>query len=433
MRARPGPEARALSPDHWLLLAALGIAGFFEGYDSFIFTVALPQIRESFGLSQSEASLWLSVLFLGSLPAIFVTRYADVHGRRRLLVASIVGYSLFTAVTAISPSVHFFVYSQFVARLFLNAECALAWTMVAEELPAKARGFGFGWLAMVSAVGSAGGSLLYGLVFHPLGVSWRWLYFMALPPLVTVLIFRRRLPETGRYKIARAAGALTRRWHDILRPPHRRWFVLIGVTDLLIALVTIADVFAIDFMQTDRGLSPRSSNLILVGAGVIAIPFLLLAGSLSDRRGRKKVGCTFAALSIVGMVGFFVFARGGVAIFVFLAIMMIGQFGAWPTLDAYYAELFPTGMRAFAGSSASIWRIPGEAISLVLGALLIKALGGVGPATALLAIGPLIGIFLISRFFPETKGRELEDITDGSTLTTGVSAAEPVSPIRLVG
>jgi MFS transporter, putative metabolite:H+ symporter len=394
-----------------MLLTVLGIAGFFEGYDSYVFTVALPQIRESFGLSQSGASLWLSVLFLGSIPAIFVTRYADLRGRRRMLFLSIIGYSLFTGITALSPNMGFFVYSQFIARLFLNAECALAWTIVAEEIPARSRGFGFGWLAMLSAVGSAMGSLLFGLVFAPLGVSWRWLYFLALPPLLTVLMMQKKFPETGRYREARKTGHLATKWHDILRKPHRKWFLLIGFTDLLFALVTIADVFAIDYMQTDRGLSPTTSNLILVVSGVLAIPVLLWAGSLSDRYGRKLVGCFFGTLSVFGVVGLFYAARGPVMIFVFLLLTLVGQFGAWPTLDAYYTELFPTGLRAFAGSSASVWRVPGESLSLILGAALIKMTGGLGSAAMLLALGPLLAVLIIWRFFPETKGLELEEIS----------------------
>src|SRR5438477_5734284 len=115
---------RRLSREHWLLLFVLGMAVFLEGYNTFGFAVALPGIRASFGLSDSQASMWMALIFVGSIPAVFITRYADIHGRRRLLLASIVGYSVFTLATALSVSVVSFVYAQFIARLFLNAECA---------------------------------------------------------------------------------------------------------------------------------------------------------------------------------------------------------------------------------------------------------------------------------------------------------------------
>lgn len=411
-------SAGTLRPEHWLLLAVLGVAGFFEGYDSYVFSVALPQIRESFGLSQGQASLWLSVLFLGSLPAVFIARRADVHGRRRLLIASILGYSLFTGLTALAPSIGFFVTAQFVARLFLNAEVVLAWTMVAEELPASSRGFGFGWLAMLSAGGAAAGSLVFGALFVPIGVSWRWLYFVALPPLAVAVCFRRFLPETSRYASARESGELHSHWHAILREPHRKWFVLVGGTDLLFALATIADVFAIDFMQTNRGLSATQANLIIVAAGVLAIPVIVWAGSLSDRYGRKQVGCFFGALSFVGIFGFFYASRGPIDLFFFLLVTLIGQFGAWPTLDAYTSELFPTGLRAFAASFSSLWRVVGESLSLVIGSALIAGTGSLGPTAVILSGGPLLAVVIIWRRFPDTNGLELEAI--------GHPPAEPI-------
>jgi putative MFS transporter len=401
--------SRPLGRDHWLLLGVLGVAGFFEGYDSFLFTVALPQIRESFGLSHSSAMMWLSVLFLGSLPAIFVTRYADVHGRKRLLMISIVGYTVFTAISAASPSMPLFVGAQFAARLFLNAEVALAWTMVGEALPADNRGFGFGWLAMVSGAGSAVSGVVYGALLAPLGLSWRWLYIAAVPPLALVVMLRDRIGESKAYEDVRDSGSVSVRWQEILERPHRRWFVLTGVTDLLFALTTMAEVMSIDFMQSDRGLSAAASNVVLVAAGLLAVPVLVYAGSLSDRYGRKRVGCSFGALSVVGIFGFFVVARSPMTLFAFLLMTLVGQFGAWPTLDAYAVELYPTRLRAFAGSTSILWRVPGESLSLMIGSALVSMTGGIGMAAVLLAAGPLVAVVMIWKMFPETSGCELDD------------------------
>jgi putative MFS transporter len=265
---------------------------------------------------------------------------------------------------------------------------------------------------MASALGAATGALAYGAWLVPYGMSWRWLYLIALPPLALTIAAKRVLPESRRYDEARSHGALNTRWHDILRKPHRRWMVLVGGTDLLFALATIAEVFAIDFMQTDRGLSTTHSNLVLVAAGLLAIPVLVFAGSLSDNHGRKRVGCMFGILSVVGLLGFFFLARHPLELFGFMALTLIGQFGAWPTLDAYTAELFPTGLRAFASSFTSLWRVLGESGSLILGGALMAFSGSLGATVGLLAAGPLIAVIIIWRKFPETNGVELEDITD---------------------
>ena len=416
MALGPQGSRKLLRPEHWFLLVVLGVADFFQGYDSFVVTAALPQIRETFALSQADASLWFSIPILGAVPAVWFSRRADTHGRRRLLSFSIVGFTLFTAATALSPTIGWFVALQFGAQLFLTVEGALAWTMVTEELPAGARGFGFGWLAMLTALGSGLASIIYGGIFEPLDITWRWLYVIALPPLATLSVLRRRLPESHRFSAARESGRLAARWHEILRPPVRRWLGLVCLTALLGALTTQAGVFTIDFLQEDRHIGPSVANFILVGAGALAIPFLVGSGQLSDRFGRKLVGCSFGVVSVVGGVWFFLLARGAWPLFFALFLVFVGQFGSWPTLGAFGSELFPTAHRALAGAWSNVARVAGQSASFAFGSLLIRLTGELSTTAVLLGIGPLLSLLVIWVLFPETKGRELEDITGEAPL-----------------
>jgi putative MFS transporter len=416
VEANPAVGARHLNRDHWFLLRVLGVAAFFEGYDLFVVTAALPAIRDTFSLTQSEASLWLSLPVLGAIPAVWLSRKADVHGRRRMLWISIIGFTIFTALTALSPTILAFVALQFGAALFLTTESAITWTMVAEELPAGSRGFGFGWLAMLTALGSGLASILYGGLFTPLDLSWRWLYVVALPPLGLVAFLRRRLPESHRFSAAEAEGRLASHWHEILRPPHRRWIILVCLTALLGALATQAGVFTIDFLQEDRHMGPTAANFILVGAGAAAIPFLVGSGALSDRYGRKAVGCAFGFLSVIGGFSFYFLARGAWLLFFTLLLLFIGTFGSWPTLGAFGSELFPTAHRALAGSWSSVARVTGQSLSFVIGSALIRWTGELSIAAVLLGVGPLIAFAVIWIFFPETKGRELEEISGEVTV-----------------
>ncbi len=404
--------AGALTPRHWFLLWVLGAASFFEGYDLDIVTVALPQIRETFGLTQATASIWLSVLYLGALPALFVSRWADRLGRRRVLLFSLTCYTVATGLTAFTPDIATYAAAQFVARLFLNAETAIVWTMVAEELPADSRGFGFGWLAMLTALGAGMSAILYAVAFHPNNLSWRWLYVVGIPPLLAITFLRRRLPESRRFEAARADGRLARHWHEIVRAPHRRWLFLVCLTAFLGALATQIGVFTIDFMQTERGLSVAASNLILVAAGLPGIPVFLFAGTLSDHYGRKIVGCSFSVLGFLGAIGFFFGPAHPASLWAFLALTFIGQMGAWPTLGAYGTELFPTALRSQAGAWATVFRVTGQFVSFQVGALLITALHGLPRTALVLGAGPLVTVFVFALFFPATHGRELEDITD---------------------
>jgi MFS family permease len=404
--------AGLLERRHWFLLSALGAAAFFQGYDLNIVTVAMRQIRQSFGLSQAAASAWVGVLFLGSLPAIFLTRQADRRGRRQVLLASVLGYTVATGVTSLAPSMGAFVTCQFFARMFIATENALVWTMVAEELPAGARGFGFGWMAMLAAFGTGTSALLYGAVLNPLGASWRWLYVIAIPPLLGLAWLRRRLPESHRFEAAQRSHALARSWQAILQRPHRRWLALLCLTAVLATMTTHAATFAVDFLESAHHLSATAASLLIVGAGAPAIVLLVAAGALSDRYGRKPIGCSFGLLAVVGALSFFFLANSIWSLYLTIAITFVGMFGAGPALGAFATELFPTSLRALGGSAVSISHVVGQSISLGLGGLLLHLTGSMPDTVAVLALGPLAMIMVVAVWFPETHGRELEDITD---------------------
>ena len=415
----------SLGKDHRFLLVILGFTAFFDGFDRGIIQVALPQIRDTFDLSQSQMSLWLMFVYLGALPALFLTRAADKTGRKKLLVISIAGYMGATAVTALAPTIELFVAAQFLARLFLNAEHALVLTLAAEELPARARGFGFGYLAMQLALGFGTGALIFGTVFEPNGIGWQWMYVLSLPPLLTIGWLRRRLPESRRFETARDSGQLAPSWRTIFSGPTRRWVVLLCTTAFLLELATHAGAFTIDFLQEDRGLSATASNLMLVLAGLPGIPVMIVAGNLSDRYGRRVVGCTFAVVSGIGAIGFFWLPGGIPVLWACMAVMLAGQLGAGPVLATYATELFPTALRGQAGSWGRVAAVGGQAASFGLGGLLITALGGLpGAATALMG-GPLVAVVIFAVFFPDTHGRELEDITGEPEGSVPVDAPVP--------
>jgi putative MFS transporter len=342
-----------------------------------------------------------------------ITRYADRVGRRRMLILSVLGYMVFSAVTAVAPNAGWFTASQFVQQLFLVAESAIVWTMAAEALPAHARGFGFGVLGMNTALGTGFAAILFGGFFEPNGVSWRWLYIVSVPPLLLVAFLRRRLPESRRFEVARDRGRLAERWHAILAPQWRRWLVLVVITTFLTQLIQQASTFTIDFLQTDRGLSTTSANFMLVAAGLPGIPIMIAAGGLSDRYGRRLVGCAFALASVLGAIGFFWLPGGIPVLLPCMMLTIVGQLGAWPVLQTYTSELFPTALRSSASSWANLAGVLGRSASLAIAAPLLAVFSQSTTAT-LLGIGPLVAIVMFAVLFPDTHGRELEDITGES-------------------
>jgi MFS family permease len=391
------------------LLLLLAIACYTEGYDFNALMVALPHLRHEFGLSRAAADVWVAAVYLGAAPALWLGRRADRHGRRGVLVAAVVGYTLCSALTALAPSMAIFVVVQFLARIFLVVQVAVAWTVAAEELPAARRGFGFGILALASALGTGQGAIFEAAVLAPLHASWRWLYVASLPVVIVIFVLRRSLPESRRYEDLVASGRMHGRASVLLSPPYRNRLLLICGTVLIANLTTQATVFAIDYMQTQRHLGASTANLILVGAGTICLPVLTSAGRLSDRLGRRPVCAVAMLIQAVGIVLFFNVATTAPLLLVTLAITYVGLFGAWTTGSAFGVEAFPTALRATAGAAVTMAKLAGQCASFLGSALLIHAVGHSGLVVALLALGPLAAAGIVARAFPETSGQELAD------------------------
>lgn len=423
-----------LERHHIFLLAVLGVASFFDGYDTALKAILLPDLGRDFGLTSVEKSVMLGVVFLGAVPALFLSRRADQFGRRRVLFVSLIGYTIFSGLTALSTSATMFAALQFLSLFFVMTESAVASVMIAESLPASRRGFGFGMLAMLTGVGTGVAAILNS-IFGLLEISWEWLYVCSVPLLLGVLFLRRNLPESERFEAARAGGHLARHWTAILKPPHRKWLIAICSVAFLSSLTTYAVEFVVDFLQNDRGMSRAASTALLVAAGVPSLAMVVIAGSLSDRVGRKMIGCVGAGVGVVGGVLFYNLHLGFWPMLVLISFTMVGFSVAWPTISVFNAELFPTALRSQAGSWATLTRTLGQAASLFGGALLVNILGGVPITVTALAIGPVLMIVIVIAVFPKTHGRELEDLsvdihaepplTDAAVIDLRDAAASP--------
>src|SRR5215470_15681546 len=128
-------------------------AGFFDQYDGALLSLALQQIQSALRIAEAHLGPMLSVIRLGYVGSLLLTPIADVFGRRRLLLYTIVGYTVFTALSAVAPDERSFVAFQVLARAFAGAEAAVALVILAEEVNAEHRGWAIGLLSGVSMNG----------------------------------------------------------------------------------------------------------------------------------------------------------------------------------------------------------------------------------------------------------------------------------------
>jgi MFS family permease len=262
------PEAHATTsqPRARRVIALLAPATFFEGYDNLILGLALPLIGKEFGLGPGALGVVASIVFGGSFGVLVLLPLADRFGRRPLLAVTIVGYTVATFLTAFSRGVVDFVAYQFVARIFLGAEYALATIVLVEVLSRERRGKALALVSSMSAFGQAGAGVGFLLVVA-LGASWRTLYLVGILPLAVVIRARRALPETAAWR-TQPRPAAGERLAGVRVP----WLLASSAVSFMFAVFpTAVTTFASFMVLKEWRWNLRSINPAYVVAWVLAV------------------------------------------------------------------------------------------------------------------------------------------------------------------
>ncbi len=405
----------SLDRHQWRVLGLLAVAELFDHYDMAILSFGLLHIQQGLAIGETEVGGIMATVRLGVLPALVIALVADRLGRRRLLLATIIGFTLCTFATAFSQTAQQFAALQFLARVFIYAETMLAVVVLAEELTASKRGWGIGMLGALGALGHGLAAILFGLV-EELPFGWRALYAIGAMPMLCVAWFRRALPETQRFEEHRASRRETGNWKDWLRPmwhlarmyPGRIAVLCAALVPLEFTTMTAA-VFMVKTLQELHGYTPGQVALLYLCGGALAILGNIVAGALSDRVGRRSV------LSVlVGMVGlgFYVLYNGtGWIVAAAWIIQAFGITGASVIFKILGSELFPTSYRSTASGVRTIVGTLGGIAGLALEGTLYQIAGSHAAAITLMLPALLVTPIVIFAFVPETAARELEEIS----------------------
>lgn len=404
----------ALTRRQWRVLGLVAAVSFFEQYDLYLFTLALRQIQAGLAIEEAELGLLGAIVRFGALPAFFVALVADRIGRRRVLLFTILAYTLFTGLTAFVADARLFVVCQFFARTFAVAESLLAVVVIAEEFDPAVRGWGIGAYAAIASCGAGLAALLFALVGH-MEHGWRVLYLVGLLPLLLIAQWRRTLPETERFAeyqqqridTGQSEHALQPLRH-LLRMYPERMAILSSVVFILAVTEAAAGFFGPKYLQEVHGWTPSGVGLLTVFGGAFAIVGNTFAGWLSDRIGRKYVTVGFLLCEVVFTLAYY--HSSAVLVVPFWILMIFTLLGGNVTLAAYGAELFPTSYRSTAAGARVVVATIGGGIGLALESVLYGILGSHWEAISLLAALAVLGPILVMATFPETRGRTLEEI-----------------------
>ncbi|MCP5069163.1 MAG: MFS transporter [bacterium] len=400
-----------LKPRQWHVLGLLSAAELFDSYDVGLLLLALKQIQEGIGISEADVGWLTGIIRLGALPALAITVAADRIGRRQLLLGTVLGLTVCTALTGFAQTPLQFVALQFLVRTFAYAETALAVVVLTEELNSEDRGWGIGMLGALGSLGHGVAALAFGFI-EVVPFGWRGLYVLGAAPLLLLAWLRRELPETRRFESQQTQHAEDSWWHPVVllfRSYPGRIAALSAVVFPLDFVMMAGYTFAPKSLQEMHGYGPGSIGVLYLCGGAIGIMGSLLAGRLSDRFGRQSVVAAGALMAFVSFAGFYNI-RGGWIVIPFWIFQVFALIGLGATLKTLGSELFPTSHRSTAsGVRAAIGTLGGVA-GLGLESVLYGITGSHAEAISWMLPVLVIPPFVMWWVIPETARRTLEEI-----------------------
>ena len=186
-------SAQRTSSVRWAL-ASLSLSMLLSALGTSIANVALPTLAQAFTASFQEVQ-WVVLAYLLAITTLIVSvgRLGDLTGRRRLLLAGIFLFTAASVLSGLAPTLGLLIGARAVQGLGAAIMMALTMAFVGEMVPKERTGSAMGLLGTMSAIGTALGPSLGGVLIA--GLGWRAIFFINVPlGILALLLAYRYLP-----------------------------------------------------------------------------------------------------------------------------------------------------------------------------------------------------------------------------------------------
>lgn len=421
----------------------LGASTFFDAFDVLTITFALPAFVGAWHMTPGEVGAVISAAFFGQLVgAITAGALADRIGRLATANLTIALFSVMSLACAFATGPLMLIVFRFIQGVGLGGEVPVATTYVVEMAPTNQRGRFYMLYQIVFIAGFIAAGAL-GTVLVP-AFGWRVMFYIGAVPALLTLVLRRALPESPRWlavsgrvteadKVmhkleaeARAVGPLPDLvpslagpatplprgdWREMFSSFYRTrtfcvwalWFCCFSTTYGLTSWLPT-------LYRTEFHLPLQQSLFFGLITNVVGVAGAALCALLIDRYGRRVWfiggfmlgGAALLAGAVTGLESAFMLLGLASAASFFLSPVALG-------LNLYTPELYPTRIRAIAGSIGGAWQRVAAGIGpIVVGAVLPAF--GLGMVFLYFGVLAILGGLIAIAFALETKGRRLEEI-----------------------
>jgi EmrB/QacA subfamily drug resistance transporter len=177
-----------------LTMIALSLSMLLSSLGTSIANVGLPAMAQAFEASFQEVQ-WIVLAYLLAITTLIVSagRLGDLIGRRRLLLAGILLFTAASALCGVAPTLGLLIAARAAQGVGAAVMMALTMALVGETVPKAKTGRAMGLLGAMSAVGTALGPSLGGVLIA--GFGWRAIFLATVPlGVLTLFLAYRYLP-----------------------------------------------------------------------------------------------------------------------------------------------------------------------------------------------------------------------------------------------
>ena len=315
---------------HRRVVFASSLGTVFEWYDFYLYGSLAAIISKQFfaGVNETTAFIFALLAFAAGFAvrpfgAIVFGRLGDMVGRKHTFLITIVIMGVSTALVGVLPAYASIgvaapialVALRLLQGLALGGEYGGAATYVAEHAPEGKRGLYTSWIQTTATLGLflsllviLGCRLLLGPQFETWG--WRVPFLLSIILLAISVYIRLQLSESPVFIEMKSAGKTS---SSPLTDSFGRWpnlkivlLALLGATAGQAVVWYGGQFYSLFFLTQTLKVDAQTANLLVAGALLLATPFFVVFGWLSDRIGRKKIvlgGCLLAALTYFPLFG----------------------------------------------------------------------------------------------------------------------------------
>lgn len=447
-----------------IVIATFG--GLLFGYDVGVINGALPYMAKSLGLNSLSTGIITSALLMGAaIGALLGGKLSDLGGRKKNIIFLAVLFFFSTLGCSLAPDIRMMMISRFFLGFAVGGASVTVPTYLAEMAPAKSRGRMVTWNEMMIVSGvliAFISNAVLGITMSENEHVWRYMLALAMLPALCLFFGMVTVPESPRWlvskgRIAEAQAVLNRirdehtagielyniqravdqeknlgkvKFKELTAPWIRR-IMFIGIAVAVFSQTTGVNsimYFGTEILR-DAGLETSAALIGNTSFGVISVISTFAGIWLLDRVGRRPlmlvgIGGTTTVLLIISAATTMLAGNSAMPYVVlsltviFLAFMQ-GAIG--PVLWVTLSEIFPMRVRGAAmGISVAIFWMTNFFIGLTF-PVMLEGFGLSGTFLAFAAIG-VVGFIIMKMFFPETKGKSLEEIEESFKQQYGVSS-----------